>query len=154
MKPKDGLSVTEDALGQRGRRSIGVKTGALVITLAFSAPLANATDIDDVLHGIQMVESSGRDIGRHPDGVTYGRYGVTYMAVKELRRLGRIDGRPVDLVNPATNKRIATLYLKYLKQRYGSWWRAVEHYNPGSSTYARKVWAEMDRRRRHLAARG
>ena len=99
-----------------------------------------------------MVETGNRDIGLHPDGVTYGRYGVTYMAVRELRRIKWIGKARVDLRRPHENKRIASLYLQYLEQRYGSWWEAVRHYNPRSNSYARKVWAAMDRRRRMLAA--
>jgi hypothetical protein len=116
------------------------------------SPAVRAIDLDEVMHGIAIVETGDRDIGLHPDGVTYGRYGVTYMAVRELQRLKWIDGTRVNLREPAVNRRIASLYLKYLRKRYGSWWEAVRHYNPRSGSYARKVWAAMDRRRDTLAA--
>jgi hypothetical protein len=134
------------------RRMPGPWAWLAALVLLCSASQARAIDLDDVMHGIQMVETGGRDIGLHPDGVTYGRYGVTYMAVKELQRIKWIDSSNVDLSDPATNKRIATLYITYLKDRYGSWWEAVKHYNPRSSSYARKVWAAIDRRRQSILA--
>ena len=125
-----------------------------LLILSSTIAATKATGLEDVLYGIQMVETGGRDIGQHPDGVTFGRYGVTYMAVRELQRINWIDDADVDLNNPATNRHIATLYIRYLKKRYGSWWEAVRHYNPRSGSYARKVWAAIDRRRSaKLAAR-
>jgi len=109
---------------------------------------AQAIDLPEVMYGVGMVESCGRDVGLHSDGVAYGRYGVTYMAVSELRRKRLIGPGRIDLMDPDTNERMATQFMLYLKRRYGSWWRAVQKYNPRSGTYARKVWAEMDRRRR------
>jgi hypothetical protein len=123
-----------------------------VLALLWLTPPARAVDREEVLRAIAMVETGDRDIGLHPDGVTYGRYGVTYMAVRELQRLRRLEDGEVDLRNPATNRRVASLYLQYLKERYGSWWEAVRHYNPRSGSYARKVWAAMDRRRRRVSA--
>ncbi|MBT3381893.1 MAG: transglycosylase SLT domain-containing protein [Lentisphaerae bacterium] len=109
---------------------------------------ARGVDLPEVMHGISMVESRGRDVGLHSDGVAYGRYGVTYVAVAELQRKRLIGPGRVDLMDPDTNERMAARYVLYLKRRYGSWWRAVQQYNPRSTTYARKVWAEMDRRRK------
>lgn len=126
----------------------GVALGAALML----ADRARAMEIDDVMEGIELVESGGKDIGRHPDGVTFGRYGVTYMAVRELRRLRIIDDTDVDLMVPEANARIARLYLQHLKQRYGSWWEAVVHYNPRSRSYARRVWAAIDRQRRKVAS--
>lgn len=138
------------AVGCRRGSCHGVRSAVPLAALAFLLmllPQAGAIDLQDVLHGIQMVESGGRDIGLHPDGVTYGRYGVTYLAVRELQRLRLVTDAKVNLRDPATNKRMAELYLVHLHRRYGSWWEAVRHYNPRSPGYARKVWGEMDKRR-------
>ena len=123
--------------------------GALAALFA-AAALASARGVglNEVMYGISRVESSGQDVGLHSDGVAYGRYGVTYVAVSELQRKRLVGPDRIDLMDPDTNERMAMQYLLYLKRRYGSWWRAVEQYNPRSSTYARKVWAEMDRRRK------
>lgn len=138
--------------GFRAHMKRRVRRGTLLLGFAVSVHLGRATDLRDVLSGIEQVESTGRDIGLHRDGVTYGRYGVTYMAVRELQRIGWLAKTPVDLRDPKTNRRVARLYLEYLKKRYGSWWHAVQHYNPRSKTYARKVWAAMDRRRQNAVA--
>lgn len=133
----------DDSIYSNPAKVIALTTMLLLLT---TTPSWADTELSDILYAVGIVESNGRDIGLHPDGVTYGRYGITYMAVNELHRVGWISTRRVNLRNPATNRTIAVLYLRYLKKRYGSWWSAVKHYNPRSNHYARKIWAEMDRR--------
>ena len=125
---------------------------AVAFFLALPSVTALATDLDDILYGIAMVETRNRDVGLHDDGVSYGRYGITNQAVRELQRVGHLEQGRYNLIDPDTNRQIAILYLRHLKDRYGSWWKATEMYNPRGQNYARKVWAAIDRRRMNREA--
>ena len=120
--------------------------GVTLLGLA-SAPTLTAIELDDVLYGVAVLESGDADIGLHQDGVSYGRYGVTQMAVAELQRVRWLNAGQVDLRDPDNNRKVAALYLRYLKHRHGSWWKATAQNNPRSTTYARRVWAVIDNRR-------
>ena len=103
-----------------------------------------------MLRGIAHVESKDKDIGLHADGLSFGRYGVTQVAVDELVRVKMLDRRDVDLADPTINAMVARLYLLLQFERAGgSWWNSVERYHGNSdksanSAYAAKVWAAMD----------
>lgn len=103
-----------------------------------------------MLRGIAHVESKDRDLGKHEDGVSFGRYGVTQLAVDELVRVKMLDRRDVDLSDPTVNAMLARLYILLQFERAGgSWWNAVERYHgnadrTANSSYAAKVWAAMD----------
>lgn len=118
-------------------------------------PAAVAHTLDDamlakVLKAIAQVESGGRDVEVHADGISHGRYGITMMACRELLRIGKLSAvpDPEDLDVPETCERLARLYLIALYQddaRGGqSWWLTVCYYHGGNRTdreaYAAKVW--------------
>jgi hypothetical protein len=102
-----------------------------------------------VMNGIAQVESGGRDIATHSDGVSHGRYGVTQVAVDELVRVHVLDHGALDLDDPTVNAMVARLYLLLMFKRCsGAWWNAVEMYHGNRDTsanraYAVKVWAAM-----------
>ncbi|OPZ31291.1 MAG: hypothetical protein BWZ02_00315 [Lentisphaerae bacterium ADurb.BinA184] len=123
-----------------------------VLALPASANEPRPVALDDVLYGIGQVETGGRQVGLHKDGVSYGVYGVTYMAVRELQRLRLLDDGEVNLASPATNRKVAALYLSHLRDRYGTWEKAVEMYNPMAKDYAPRVWAIVHTRTRAVAA--
>ena len=90
-----------------------------------------------VLEAIGQVESGGKNIGVHPDGVSYGKYGVTMIAVRELHF------REEGLKDPEENKFIARLYLQEMYRRHKCWFKATGFYHGGSrearDEYALKV---------------
>ncbi|NLF40952.1 lytic transglycosylase domain-containing protein [bacterium] len=104
-----------------------------------------------VLASIGQVESGGRDLGVHPDGASWGRYGVTHAALEELIRVGRwhTPAEQTDLSDPAINETVATEYLLLMYERNGHSWReAVGWYHGAASwaardAYARKVWQNL-----------
>ena len=71
---------------------------------------------EQVLDAIAYVESGNKAIGVHPDGVSFGRHGVTYGAVKELRRVNILKTIWVDLREDRANRRIAAKYLELMRQ--------------------------------------
>ena len=123
-----------------------------VLALLAAVPDARAGSLDDVLFGIGQVETGGRDVGLHKDGVSYGQFGVTYVAVRELQRVRLLNDKDVDLQDPATNRKVAGLYLEYLHSRHGSWEKAVAKYNPMARDYAPRVLAIIASRTPSAAA--
>lgn len=98
------------------------------------------TRINIIINAIGQVESRGTDIGVHPDGVSYGRYGMTQIAIRELKRVGIIDEDDViDLTDPKQNRTCAKQYLILLKSRYGTWELAVAHWNYNDKNYLNKI---------------
>jgi hypothetical protein len=116
--------------------------------------LADAA-ITNVLAGIAMVESGGRDMGVHPDGVSYGRYGLTLVAVRELERCGDVsreelrmlEANPAQLAAPDRNARLAWLYLRVMYEQHacGSWIEAAGWYHGGNAE-RRRAYADRVRR--------
>ena len=134
--------------------------------MSMSAMVVWPKDIDDAMVGrlikaIGLVESGGDNLGVHPDGVSCGRYGVTQVAVDELKsdRVRRkypscyLDGGVYDLTWPEINELVARKYLLYMYLRHKTWWKAVGWYHGGDELrrdrYAGKVMAlvEPDRER-------
>ena len=101
-------------------------------------------DVESILSGIAMVESSNRDLGVHPDGVSYGKYGVTYMAVTELKRVKLLPEQMViDLCDPIQNELCATKYFILLVSRFGGYDEALKHWNYNDKQYSDKVYIKM-----------
>jgi len=92
-------------------------------------------EFNAVLKAISFVESTDRDLGVHPDGVSYGRYGVTKKAVRELSKTIDIsDG--IDLTNPKANEYAAWEYLRLMHTRHKctNWIEAAGFYHGGSES--------------------
>ena len=70
-----------------------------------------------VIDAIGQVESGNRDLNRHADGQSYGRYGITQIAVNELIRSGIIAGCKYDLTDPNVNREMAEKYLSLMYVR-------------------------------------
>jgi len=103
-----------------------------------NAMVLSGKDVDPVMlvkvmKAISLVESGGKDLEVHPDGYSFGRYGVTRIAVAELIRLKKLPDREYDLTNPDINKTVAMKYLVLMYERYGTWWVAVGRYHGGGS---------------------
>ena len=107
--------------------------------------------VEHILGAIAQIESGGQDIGVHPDGVSYGRYGVTTQgALAECIRMGVIPGvvASYDLSDPAHNARVARAYLLLMYERHGhSWFRATGWYHGGNVSarddYAARVFDRL-----------
>jgi len=117
----------------------------LVMTALGDTMQAEVDMVGVFMDAIAEVESGGRDIGRHADGISVGKYGVTAFAVAELRRVGVLPPVPViDLFNPHDNALVAREYLLLMLKRHGyCWGRALGAYHGGSEKaqdeYATKV---------------
>ena len=105
----------------------------LVMTALGDTMQAEVDMVGVFMDAIAEVESGGRDIGRHADGISVGKYGVTAFAVAELRRVGVLPPVPViDLFNPHDNALVAREYLLLMLKRkvllgVGAWgvsWRS------------------------------
>ena len=102
--------------------------------------------LEKLLIEIARVESGGKNIGVHSDGVSYGKYGVTMIAVRELQRVGIVDNnfRESWLKLPEQNEYIARLYLQEMYRRHKSWYLAVGYYHGGDKRarvrYAERVY--------------
>jgi len=83
-----------------------------------------------VLWAIGQVESGGKDIGLHPDKISYGRYGVTSIAAKELYRLGLVSVLN-GYKNPVGNHFAAHEYLMLMARRHNvqNWLLAAGYYH-------------------------
>jgi len=83
-----------------------------------------------VLWAIGEVESGNKDIGLHPDNISYGRYGVTSIAAEELHRLGLIKLRS-SYKNPVGNHFAAHEYLMLMARRHNvqNWLLAAGYYH-------------------------
>jgi hypothetical protein len=97
--------------------------------------------------------------GVHPDGVSWGRSGVTRMAsdrlVEEWERGERVGALPpgdYDLADPAVNELVGREYLRLGLRKRGHLWGAVEFYHgdkpgtrapKGKQTYAETVWSGL-----------
>ena len=95
--------------------------------------------LNTMLKGIAMVESNCCDFPNkgnalHKDGKSYGRYGVTKAALKELQRLHRVpsDWKEIDLRSPGVNYTVAREYLQLMYERNKSWWKSVGWYHGGN----------------------
>lgn len=126
----------------------GVMAMTAVPAIVSAAP--DDTTLQKMLEAIAQVESGGRDIGVHPDGASWGRYGVTYVALDELIRLGRwhTPAAQTDLADPVINMTVATEYLLLMYERHGSsWYAAVGWYHGGTwlarDEYAQRVWGHL-----------
>jgi len=105
----------------------------------------------EILWAIAEVESGNKDIGLHPDKISYGRYGITKLAATELWRYGKIT----DLNSYKTvegNKFAANEYLMLMARRHNvqNWLLAAGYYH--SSTPDLRE-AYMLRIRKALAGR-
>ena len=105
---------------------------------------------DDVLKAIAIVESSNRAIGMHPDGASYGRYGVTKIAVRELSKTIDIS-EGIDLKVDWINKYVAWEYLRLMYNRHGctNWVEAAGWYHGGDlsnrAVYIEKITKELEK---------
>ena len=85
---------------------------------------------EQVLWAIGEVESGNKDIGLHPDLISYGRYGVSSIAAEELHRLGLIRFRN-SYKNPTGNRFAAHEYLMLMARRHNvqNWLLAAGYYH-------------------------
>ena len=108
---------------------------AVPVFLIFLAKEALAEDrkgsdfIDKVLHGICMAESgcsSRYAYSYHPDGISYGLYGLTEEAVKDA-------GMNWEAVKRSTSlqKEAARRYLLKMYKVFGNWNLAIQAYHLG-----------------------
>lgn len=90
-----------------------------------------------VLLSIIEQESSGEDMGFHPDGTSYGLTGLTDMALSDLG-----ISRDLTSLTPEEQISITAEFLALLKKREGSLFEALKWYNSGvdgGGSYAREV---------------
>ena len=122
-------------------------TFLIAMTMIIRAGEHDQRQASRILRAIAEVESGNKDIGKHPDGVSYGKYGVTMAAVNELKRLGILSPNVQEdwLLIPETNELVARLYLNLMYRRTKCWWKAVKKYHGAGNDaeneqYVRKVW--------------
>ena len=110
-----------------------MKNKLIILTILLASTICYAREFtkQEVLKAIAEIESGNKAIGRHTDGVSYGRYGMTYVAIAELKRIGIIPKFvKYDLRNDWENRKAASLYLKYCKERFKcSWIIAGSYYH-------------------------
>ena len=98
-----------------------------------------------ILSAIAKIESGNRNLGIHSDGVSYGKYGVTMIAVRELQRNHILAAHisEKDLLIPMTNELAAREYLKLMYKKYKCWYKAAGAYHSQQpekrDAYAKKV---------------
>jgi hypothetical protein len=104
---------------------------------------AATTDVSifEAMSYIALIESGNKDIGKHPDGMSWGRYGITVAAVRELARVGDVSNatmaaiakEPQKLADPALNEQYAYLYLRlcYDEHHCTNWVDAAGWYHGG-----------------------
>lgn len=106
----------------------------------------NRSLINIILYAISQIESDGVDIGEHSDGVSYGRYGVTHIAVDELKRNGLIPmDEVIDLTDPIQNRICATQYLILLSSKHDGWKETIRHWNYNDPEYYNKILTVIER---------
>ena len=120
-------------------KNILILTMVLIMNIGISAqskiakqPKINEPEMcEKILKAIAIKESGNRDLKLHKDGVSWGRYGITRMAVRELQRLDKLDChfREKDLVDPVTNKIVAEKYLRLMFNKYKCWYKAAGAYH-------------------------
>jgi hypothetical protein len=81
-----------------------------------------------VLLSIAQQESSGEELGFHPDGVSYGLLGLTQMALDDLG-----DRRSLENLSPQEQFNVSAEFLALLKKREGTLYEALKWYNSGAS---------------------
>jgi len=86
-----------------------------------------------------------RNMALHKDGVSYGRYGVTYRAVAELKRTFYIPkGVVYNLTNEWESRKAGRLYLEYCKDRFRcSWFEAIGYYHSFTKAKREKYLTEI-----------
>ena len=108
-----------------------MKAKTIIFTILLTSVIwsAETPTRSEVLKAIAEIESGNKATGRHKDGVSYGRYGMTYKAIAELKRVGIIPKyEKYDLTNDWENRKAARLYLKYCKDRFKCSWRIAGGY--------------------------
>ena len=127
-----------------------ILTLTIIMTMTIRATEIDRAQLSRVMRAIAQVESSNRDIGVHPDGVSYGKYGVTAIAMKELQRLEILSPNMQKewLLIPETNEIAARQYLMLMFNRHGKcWYKAVGWYHGGDANqreeYANKVYSHL-----------
>ena len=125
----------------------------IVMSMVIRAGSKDDPLIDKMLNGIGYVESGNNDYPNgkalHRDGKSYGRYGVTKMALKEMQRLDRVPQHwtEKDLQNRLVNYSVAYEYLLYQYEKCKSWYKAVGWYHGGDDKrrdeYANKVFKHL-----------
>jgi hypothetical protein len=81
-----------------------------------------------VLLSIAQQESSGEELGFHPDGVSYGLLGLTQMALDDLA-----DSRSLENLSPQEQFNVSAEFLALLKKREGTLYEALKWYNSGAT---------------------
>ena len=134
------------------KRTILILIGVIMNATIIHAKVIRAGDddpqmLEKVLAAIAQIESNNRDIGVHSDGVSYGRYGITMMAVRELQRVGILDVsfNKAWLKIPEQNEYIAKLYLREMYRRTKSWYKAVKRYHGASDDDENERYAQRAR---------
>ena len=87
---------------------------------------------EQVISAIANKESSDTDIVQHPDGVSFKKYGLTEVAVREAHNCGKLSWfkHPRDM-NDAEQLEAALAYLSLMKERFHcpSWVMASGYYH-------------------------
>jgi len=115
-----------------------MKNKIMIFTILLASTIWPAETVgrNGVLNAIALQESGNNPFPNngkaiHKDGVSYGRYGMTYVAVAELKDKNYIPKYvKYDLTNDWENRKAARLYLKYCKDRFQcSWLEAAGYYH-------------------------
>ena len=129
---------------------ISAQTNPLLVKPSADEPAM----LTKILSAIAEIESGSNDYpnngkARHKDKVSWGRYGVTMTAVRELQRNDLIDCHFHEkwLANPATNEIAAAEYLKLMFRKYKCWYKAAGAYHSQTvefrDEYAYKVFCKI-----------
>lgn len=100
-------------------------------------------DADRIFQGILLVESGGRQIDVHPDGVSYGPAGLTLPALKDVHRKvcnasEKLNYRAI-LTDPRESVKFAKLYFLDQVHRFGNVKTAAIAYHHGPTRVARWI---------------
>jgi hypothetical protein len=98
-------------------------------------------EAEKIFRAIIQVESGGRRIGVHPDGVSYGPAGLTLPALKDVHRLvcnssEKLDYRAI-LNDPEESVKFAKLYFLEMVHRFKDVKIAATAYHYGPTRVAR-----------------
>lgn len=106
--------------------------GAIMVTTAQSVYCEPQYTIDQVIAAIADKESGGIEIGVHPDGSSYGKYGLTAMAVQECVNEHKLIAfkHPKDM-SVSEQREAIEAYLTIMHERFKcpSWVAASGYYH-------------------------
>jgi len=109
-------------------------------------------DVEKILDAIKTVESRGaKQLYPHPDGVSYGYYGLTESAVLDLIIYKKVSIKEkiieaLQIYSETLQKFLAYKYLELMKERYNcTWLEAAGYYHGGDAERRNKYIQKIKR---------